>query len=220
MLLEIDYMALSPLNEATIRNNATPQTFERGVTYANEGAVITLTQRGKQFQAEVEGSEAHPYCVTIEFDDGGVTRTRCSCPYDYEGWCKHIVAAALMGVRHPKRIEMRPTLEQLLDRLDCAQTRGLLKALVSEQPGLVDAIDRQVNLLSSPERTRKPAQTPRVTAIDPTPFRWQVKQIIRESVSLVEQGWDDDLPYVEELRSLIEQAEVIWQRGWGIPNLR
>jgi hypothetical protein len=104
--------------------------------------------------------------------------------------------------------------------LDCAQTRGLLKALVSEQPGLVDAIDRQVNLLSSPERTRKPAQTPRVTAIDPTPFRWQVKQIIRESVSLVEQGWDDDLPYVEELRSLIEQAEVIWQRGWGIPNLR
>ena len=208
-------MALPPLNEATIRNNATTQSFERGVTYANGGAVVALTQRGKQLQAEVEGSEASPYYVTIQFDDGGVTEARCSCPYDYAGWCKHIVATVLMGVRHPSRVEVRPTLEQLLDRLDWKQTQGLVKDLVLGQPELIEAIDRYVSLLTVPINPQESAQTPRATAIDPAPFRRQVKQLIRDNINRVEEGWDDDLPFVGQLSEVVEKADAFTERGNG-----
>jgi uncharacterized Zn finger protein len=83
--------------------------------------VVALTQRGNQLQAEVEGTEVQPYRVTVQFDTVGVSSAQCTCPYDYGGWCKHIVATLLTYSRQPNTIEERPTLVQLLDRLDHVQ---------------------------------------------------------------------------------------------------
>jgi uncharacterized Zn finger protein len=84
-----------PISETTIQHHATSDSFSRGDEYYQRGAVTDLVQRGNTINAEVEGSEVAPYRVSLQFDAGGVTAARCSCPYDYEGWCKHIVATAL-----------------------------------------------------------------------------------------------------------------------------
>ena len=122
----------APISEPTIRHHATSTSLSRGEDYYRQGAVTDLVQRGNTVYAEVEGSEVTPYRVKLQFDSGGITSTRCTCPYDYEGWCKHIVAAALTWVRHPDHLEIRPTLPQLLDRLDHLQTQRLVQALVEE----------------------------------------------------------------------------------------
>lgn len=134
-------MPIPHLSETTLRRQATAQSFERGEDYYQSGAVGRLQQRGNTLQAEVEGSEVEPYTVCLTFDDSGVTAADCSCPYDYGGWCKHIVATALACLREPESIEERPTLEALLERLDLPQTRDLVQELIAEQPRLMEIVD-------------------------------------------------------------------------------
>ena len=192
------------ISETTIQHHATDNSFSRGEAYYQQGAVTDLVQRGDTIHAEVEGSEVAPYRVRLQFDSGGVTSAGCTCPYDYEGWCKHIVAAALTWVRQPDQVELRPTLPQLLDRLDHVQTQRLVQALVAEQPDLIDAVDRQVMLMSNPAPPKQGA-APRRTALDAAPFRRQVKHLLREGVRSLEEGYEDD-PFTDQLLEVIEKA--------------
>jgi uncharacterized Zn finger protein len=193
------------ISETTIQHHATSNSFSRGNEYYQRGAVTDLVQRGDTIYAEVEGSEVVPYRVSLRFDSGGVTSAHCTCPYDYEGWCKHIVATALTWVRQLDRVELRPTLLQLLDRLDHIQTQRLVQALVEAQPELIDAVDRQVMLLSNPTPSQQEPNSRRFTTIDIAPFRRQVKHILREGVRSLEEGYEDD-PFSDDLLGVIEKA--------------
>lgn len=195
----------TPVTETTIRHHATATSFSRGEEYYERGAVVDLVQRGNMIAAAVEGSEVAPYRVTLQVDSGGITAVRCTCPYDYEGWCKHIVAVALTWVRQPDRLEVRPTLPQLLDRLDHGQTQRLVQALVAEQPELIDAVDRQVMLLSNPLPPTQVAPSRRRTTLDVAPIKRQVKYIFREGVRSLEEGYEDD-PFTDSLLDVIEKA--------------
>lgn len=67
-----------------------PTSYERGESYYH--SVKKITQYDNIFKAVVSGTKN--YQVTIElgkFD----ANCHCSCPYDYEGLCKHIVAVGL-----------------------------------------------------------------------------------------------------------------------------
>jgi len=212
-------MSLPIISEDLIRRNATSQSFSRGEEYYQLGAVIRLTQRGKSLQARVEGSDLEPYRVDIQFDATGITSAACTCPYDYEGWCKHIIATLLMGIRQPRSVEARPTLSQLLDRLDHVQTQRLVQELVNEQPELVEAIDRHVTLITVPIPQPQPAKTPRRTALDPAPFRRQVRQVLREGLRYLEEGWGEgwgeDDPVTEGLLEIIDKATAFSRQGDG-----
>ncbi len=93
------------LTEATVRRLATAQSFERGEDYYYRSAVYDIVRRGDTLQTEVEGSQYEPYQVTIELDAAGITSTYCSCPYDWGGVCKHIVAVLPI----PSLSRVRPT---------------------------------------------------------------------------------------------------------------
>jgi uncharacterized Zn finger protein len=199
-------MSIPPFSETTLRRQATAQSFERGEDYYQSGAVGHLQQRGNVLQAEVEGSEAEPYTVCLTFDDEGLTSADCSCPYSFEGWCKHIVATALACLREPESIEERPTLEALLERLDLPQTRGLVRELVAEQPRLMELVDDYVRRLAEPTPSQHPVTPPRRTPVDPAPCRRAVRQILRGAVRDWESGRDDDsIQY--DLQALIDKAQ-------------
>lgn len=195
------------ISETTIQHHATNHSFSRGEAYYHQDAVIDLIQRGDTLYADVEGSEVAPYRVSLQFDASSISSVRCTCPYNYEGWCKHIVAAALTCVRQPDRIELRPTLSQLLERLDYGQTQRLIQVLVEEQPELIDAVDRQVMLMSNPAPPTQKTAAHRRTTLDVAPFRRQVKQILREGVRSLEEGYEDD-PFTDDLLTVIEKAQA------------
>jgi uncharacterized Zn finger protein len=209
-------MSIPNLSEKVLRRNTNAKSFERGRDYYQSGAVFGLTQRGDSLYGEVEGSELEPYRVQLEFDDDGLTSTHCTCPYSFEGWCKHIVASLLFCLHQADEIETRPTLEQLLDHLDYPQTRLLIQELAAEQPALIDRIDDYVHVIAEPapperpeKQTSKPA--PR-SVIDPAPFRREVRRILRNAVQRWESGWDDDT-INEDLETLVSQAQDFTEIG-------
>ena len=207
-------MSIPQLSETTLQCYANPKSYQRGEAYYHEGAVLSLTQRGQLLLATVEGREFHPYHVTIQFEGDEIASTECTCPYSFEGWCKHIVATLLTCLRQPAKIEERPTLEQLLDRLNEVQTQQLLQELVADHPELLDRIERLTNHLAPSRIQSQPSQSSPRPPIDLTPYRSQVRRILRDAVRYLEEGWEDE-PIPEELFDLIYEAQMFAERGEG-----
>ncbi len=41
--------------------------------------------------ASVEGSQGEDYSVNIYLSPQGIESASCTCPYNWDGWCKHII---------------------------------------------------------------------------------------------------------------------------------
>ncbi|GAB4412658.1 MAG: hypothetical protein Fur0044_06950 [Anaerolineae bacterium] len=169
-----------PITEAQIRNAASAETFSRGEDYYRSGAVVDLQQRGDTLLAQVEGSEYEPYEVTIELAKGELIEADCTCPYDWGGYCKHIVAVLLTYLRKPGQVTQRPPVTELLAGLSDEELRALFAQLLSEQPRLVDWVETQVALKKTLAETPVMSQPQqRQTPIDPAPFRKQAQSLFR-----------------------------------------
>jgi uncharacterized Zn finger protein len=190
-------MSLPSLSEAQVQQHASEESFARGASYYHNGAVGELVLRGGLLQAEVEGSQYEPYRVVVSLDAGGVRAASCTCPYDWGGWCKHIVATMLAYANaKPGAVQVRPPLTELLAGLDRDQLVSLLLRLADEEPALVDRVD---TLLAAPPpaAAARSASTPaRRTSVDVASFRKQIQRIFRGQRS------DDYMAYAGILADL------------------
>jgi uncharacterized Zn finger protein len=213
-------MSIANLDETTLRYHATDKSYQRGESYYQQGAVVDLCQRGNCLWGKVEGNDVEPYHVKIEFDAGGVTETECTCEYSFEGWCKHIVAVALTSIRAPEKVQQRQSVNELLDRLNHVQTQTLIQELVAKEPDLLNRIDRFVNKISSPTvqsvSTTEATETrpKRLTSVDPQPYRYQTKQMLRDCLRYWEEG-EEENPLDTDLPEILDQAQAFVDRGEG-----
>jgi uncharacterized Zn finger protein len=213
-------MTIPSLSEAAIRQQAAAESFRRGENYYRQGAVVSLVQRGNMLQAEVEGSQYEPYGVRVTFDEGGITSAVCSCPYDWGGWCKHIVATLLAGLDDPEEIEVHPTLDELLADLDREELQSLLLHLATRDPYVADEIEGQIVLLrSTPADSQAPqtgASPARRTPVDPQPVRRQVSGILHSLDRLrpSEAYWHVG-SVVDQVRQLLNQVQGFIEAGDG-----
>ena len=134
------------LTEGMVRDYATTESFVRGEDYYHQGAVLSLTRRGGVLRAEVAGSEFSPYLVQAAFDESGVARAECNCPYEWGGWCKHIVAVLLASIHEPESVRERPALEKVLSGLDRDFLQTILLKLADRDPSLADVIEGEISL--------------------------------------------------------------------------
>jgi uncharacterized Zn finger protein len=173
-------------------------------------------RRGQQLQAEVEGSQYEPYRVQITCDAGGVTQASCSCPYDWGGWCKHIVATLLASVHDPESIEERPAVTMLLAGLEREQLQALLLHLIEQQPELADVVEGQVHRFPIQPAGDMPAPRRRRTPVDPNVFRRQVRASLRslDRMRSSEAYWHVGA-VVDEVRQVLEQAKGFVVEGDG-----
>jgi uncharacterized Zn finger protein len=213
-------MTIPILSEAAIRQQATAESFRRGENYYRQGAVGSLVQRGNVLQAEVEGSQYEPYRVRIAFDEGGIASALCSCPYDWGGWCKHIVATLLACLEAPEEIEVRPALDELLADLDREELRDLLLHLATRDPYLADEIEGQIALLRPAPADSQAQETgvppARRTPIDPQPIRRQVTAILHslDRMRPSEAYWHVG-DVVGQVRQLLSQVQGFIEAGDG-----
>jgi uncharacterized Zn finger protein len=119
--------AKQPISKEMIRALATAESFTQARTYLDNGAVSDLHRRGDRLTAEVEGSEFEPYQVSIRLHDGGVADAHCTCPYDWGGYCKHIVAVLLKFADAKTEVIERKPMSELLAGLGQAR-------LIDRQP--------------------------------------------------------------------------------------
>ena len=220
MVRESLKMPTLKIAESLIRQNASDKSFERGKDYARSRAVSDLVWRGQTLRASVVGNEY--YRVTIGFSGESkqiVQDATCSCPYDFGGWCKHIVATLLVA-NDQGNIEERPSLAQLLERLNLEQTRKLLDNLVVENPDLIDQVDLQVELLTAvkPTKSKSPksqsSQNQR-PEIDRSPFRRNVRSEIRDALRSIEEDYIEEDPFIDVIDEEIQKATGFLDAGDG-----
>jgi hypothetical protein len=193
-------MTLPPLSEAQIREHASAESFTRGANYYQSGAVGPLVLRGDLLQAEVEGSEYEPYQVTASLDSGGVRAASCTCPYEWGGWCKHIVATLLAYIHAaPGAVQVRPALATLLAGLERGQLEALLLNLAVEDPQIAERVDALAAAAPPGAGTgsagRGGVAAGRRAAVDVAGFRQQIRRALRARP-------DDYMAYMSILANL------------------
>jgi uncharacterized Zn finger protein len=197
------------LSEASIRRHATSQSFERGQDYYNSDSVTSLIQRGNELSANVEGSEFDPYRINIGFDKSGISSAFCTCPYNFEGWCKHIIATLLTCLHQPNRIEQRPELAELIAPLTREQLQLILHKLALEQPDWVDAIEQQI-IQITPPKSAKSQKGSRRESVNSKTIERQVERIIAR----YEGQWNDS-PAIEDIEEILKKADSLIELGDG-----
>jgi len=167
------------ISEAQIREHASDQSFKRGQEYFRSKAVLSLVRRGSALEAEVEGSEPRPYRVRVAFAANGLS-VSCTCPYDWDDWCKHIVAA-LLAYLHGDALEEREPLDSRLASLTPEQMKEALVRLSARQPDFNEAIDRELDVLGldSSQASSLVQRAVGDQASQPAAIRKSVRQRIR-----------------------------------------
>ena len=138
-------------------------------------------------------------------------------PYDYEGWCKHLVSVALTAIRKPETIQQRLSLNELLDRLNHVQTQTLVQELVAKEPNLLNQIDRFVTKISPlivQATTTTTVQPKRQTSVDPQSYRYQTKQMLQNCLQQWEEGGEEN-PIDEDLPEILDRVQAFIDRGGG-----
>ena len=132
--------SIDVVNKELILTKVTEKPFERGEEYYEWGMVESVVRRGSRLFAEVQGSENDLYHVGVDFQEADFSAT-CTCPYDWGGYCKHIVAALLTWIHQRESVEVRTPIEDLLLDLDAGRLRALVFHIVESEPGVADTID-------------------------------------------------------------------------------
>ena len=122
------------LDEATVQKRCTDAVFERGVNYREEGRIQRLDWFDDLVTATVRGSNL--YDVVVEFG-GRILDTRCTCPYDGSGDCKHVVAILLEVAATPLRDE-RENVDAVLVDVSAKDLRAFVRDVLVEHAELRD----------------------------------------------------------------------------------
>ena len=128
------------ITEDDILERVTEKSFERGMDYYDSGMVESAVLRGNRLFAEVLGSEWDPYLIGVTFRENDFNAS-CTCPYDWGGYCKHIVAVLLTFIHDRDRIDVRPPIEELVSKLDTEELRTLAIRMIESDPKLADIVD-------------------------------------------------------------------------------
>ena len=184
-----------------IQERCTAQSFTRGLDYFHAGAIDNPVLHGYTLSATCEGTDIDPYRVTVELMPTGIASTYCSCPYDWGGDCKHIVALLLTYVHEPDGIL---SLESLFATLEAKPKSSLLQViseLLKHAPELLFIAQVYSDISVIPPGS---GPLPLVTA-----YREQIDSIFEDS--LLEPHHLHKV--LVQLESLKDQAEVLAQLG-------
>ncbi len=145
-------MTLPTLSRSEIKEHTAGGSFERGEQYLADGAVRSVKRTDKHtLKAQVQGSDVHPYIVTIQFDADDIRTVKCTCPY-YEGsWCKHIVAVLLATEERDVPTGESVEVDELVADMDRPALVALLERLVEHDPRLLEQIERERARLTANE---------------------------------------------------------------------
>lgn len=138
-------MEFPALTTADIKEHTAGGSFERGEQYLADGSVQSLKRTAEHtLKAKVQGSDVHPYLVTIQFGTDDVTDVRCTCPYHGGTWCKHIVAV-LLKVLNTDEVPKTESaaVDDLVANLDRDDLVALIERLAEHDPRLLDQIKRE-----------------------------------------------------------------------------
>jgi uncharacterized Zn finger protein len=174
-----------PLTEKQIRERASEQSFQKGLAYYKSDAIYNparqATPGGVTLTAQCEGSSAPSYRLHLELDGGGVRSASCTCPYDWGGDCKHIIALLLMYIHQPDEFSEQESVKDLLVGLEKDELVALILRLVERDPDLYDALELAIPAAKiASQLTSSGAARKRQTQVSEQVYRKQISRILKQ----------------------------------------
>ncbi len=123
------------LTAEEIEELSSEKSFERGIDLYLSGAISGTYREGNTIYGKCKGSEKKKYEIEVNFDDDEMDAF-CSCPYDWGGLCKHLVAFLLTFVNEEELFIEPVDIATLIEPLDREQLIVLIAKLVREKPDL------------------------------------------------------------------------------------
>ena len=198
-----------PLTEKQIRERANDQSFQKGKAYYKSGAIynpaLQTTPGGVTLTAQCEGSSAPSYRLRAELDEGGVRSASCTCPYDWGGDCKHIVALLLMYIYDPDEFSEQKSVNELLADMEKDALVALILRLVERAPDLYDALELAIPAAKiAAHPTTSGVARKRQTQVLEETYRKQINRIMKQA----DRGdyydeWGSTPGYVEDLGDIL-----------------
>ena len=165
------------ITEAALRSRSSPESFSRGQKLFKTGAIFDAYRRGELIGGNCEGESEPFYRLRIRLSGGGIWEASCSCPYDYGGYCKHIIALALTWIQAPGSIPKQADIETLLEPLDRKDLTRLIADLAERNPDLYSQLELAAGAgaskKGSPKASRPGKHAPRID------YGKQVQRILR-----------------------------------------
>ncbi len=193
-------MQLPELTPHQIRSRCTEQSFERGLEYFHAGAIGNPVLQDWTLLATCQGSLPRPYRTSAELMPTGIAATRCSCPYDAEGDCKHIVALLLTYIEAPETIYRIGDLLATLALKPKSSLLQILSELLKRNPELAPILQVDADVPDTPP----PGQLPLVEV-----YKERIDQIFGSG--FLEQHQLRDV--LIQLEKLVQHAESLAQVG-------
>ncbi|PKO05721.1 MAG: hypothetical protein CVU41_10710 [Chloroflexi bacterium HGW-Chloroflexi-3] len=114
---------------------STAKSFERGGDLYLSEAISGTYRQGNTIYGKCEGSENQIYDLEVNFE-GDEYVTFCSCPYDWGGLCKHMVAFLLTFVFEEEKFIEPLEIPTLVEPMDRENLIVLISKLVEENPDM------------------------------------------------------------------------------------
>ncbi|MFC5278066.1 SWIM zinc finger domain-containing protein [Halorubrum rubrum] len=124
------------LTTEDVRERCTDAVFERGREYLDGGRIARQSRFDDEIRAAVRGSRLYEVHVDRSAPD---LETRCDCPYDGPGACKHVVAVLLCSIEDPPPDES-DRIDDLLEDATADELRAFLREECSSDTDLRDRL--------------------------------------------------------------------------------
>ena len=199
------------ITEDQIQERCTKQVFSRGEDYFYNEAIENPMFHGWTLSANCYGSEDTPYSVSVELTPTGIADAECSCPYDWGGDCKHIVALLLTYVHEPDEIHsIEPILTAIAEK-PRATLLDIISELLKREPSLVPTVKTYTDGVAESQfqDTQTTSASTVVVSATTTAYREQIDRLFGDG--FLEQHQLHKV--IEQLTALVKHAESLAQAG-------
>ena len=124
------------ITESAIQSASTATSFARGYELYREGAIFDTFIQGQVLTGKCQGSSAPYYKLHVKIDNGGFKEALCSCPYDWGGYCKHLVALMLIYVYDPDEFVELENVTTLLSSMEKEDLVKLVVKMIGDDPNM------------------------------------------------------------------------------------
>ena len=141
-------MSWSELTTDAIKAICNEKSYSRGQSYYRNGHVAMASMDGNGIKSVVDGT--YRYSVSVSQGRGGRISCSCTCPYDWGGACKHIVATLLHAKDHGEEMarsarELQKEIAAMLKEAAPKYMKQFLADAMAKDPSLAERFGKGVN---------------------------------------------------------------------------
>ncbi len=165
------------MTENILKSLSSPESFTRGHDLYQSDAVFDTFRQGDLLTGKCKGSSAPFYQIRVQLDEGGIQEASCTCPYDWGGYCKHIVALMLTYVHSPDAFIEQKNIKELLGQLDKDGLVYLITKIVDKNPDLYSWLQTAIPAASAKSQPTQ-QRDKRKTEVLKTAYKRQIQSIL------------------------------------------